>query len=141
MRIPSTQALVLLKILPSIPPLQKSNNGVEHGQTYANHFESRLPPLKGLIPLVLGFVCLYYGWIPPEGKPCNGRQFLVVHLGAALAWRTIVGDKSSVKSGLILRILVTGILRPHRFGPVRLGRFAFWHTPNEPRRTRAARAV
>lgn len=61
---PNPRTFVNLEVAAQVLPLKIRDDRVGDSSNNGYNLKSRFPPLKGLVPLLLGIGCLYFGWIP-----------------------------------------------------------------------------
>jgi len=54
-------SLFRLKVPTKIPPFEIGDHSIPNSNEYADEFESRFPPLKGLVPGLLGLLGIFWG--------------------------------------------------------------------------------
>ena len=67
-------SLVNLEVMSEVMPLPISYVGVPYSSENSDDLKTRFPPAKGLIPLILGIIGLYWAWIPIRESRCALRH-------------------------------------------------------------------
>lgn len=73
-------ALISLKVVSQISPLEKCDDGVSYNERYGDNFQADFPSLKGLIPGLLGLIGIAWGWLNLRHErylPLSGVIFVV----------------------------------------------------------------
>jgi len=71
--------LVNFKVMSQIVPLSVGDYGIPNSKRDSDHLKQMTPPLKGLIPGIIGLCCIWWGWwnLQREQRlPASGIVFL-----------------------------------------------------------------